>query len=82
MDELAVTERIARLEVRLDAIERLTQNVSDMVVEVRHLREASDMMRVEINKLRERPAKLWELAVGSLIGAVITAIVTLALNWI
>ena len=76
-----IFERLTRSEAsvksahkRLDVVERLTQSVSDMVSEIRHMREDISLVQSEVNEMKHRPGKMWDKFIGAVIGAVGTAL--------
>ena len=61
-DDREIFERLTRSEAsvksahkRLDVVERLTQSVSDMVSEIRHMREDISLVQSEVNEMKNRP---------------------------
>ncbi len=88
-DNREIFERITRSEAsvksahkRLDVVERLTQSVSDMVSEIRHMREDISLVQSEVNEIKNRPGKMWDKFVGAVIGAVATALTAGVLAYI
>jgi len=84
-----VFERLTRNEAsvksahrRLDVIEKLTQSVSDMVSEIRHMREDISLVQSEVNEIRNRPGKLFDKFVGAVIGALGTAAAAALISYI
>ena len=76
MDEKEVWERLTRAEAaiksahhRIASIEQLTQSVSDMVVEVRHMREDMNGMRTELDEVKNRPVPIWNKLLWAFTGA-------------
>lgn len=65
---------------RLDGIEKLTQSVSDMVVEVKHMREDLNNVHDEIEEVKSRPMKLVDKFVWAAVGAVASGIVSLVMS--
>ena len=84
-----VFERLTRNEAsvksahrRLDVIEKLTQSVSDMVSEIRHMREDISLVQSEVNEIRNRPGKLFDKFVGAVIGSLGTAAAAALISYI
>lgn len=78
--EREVLERLTRTEAsvksahkRLDVVERLTQSVSDMVSEIRHMREDLSIVQSELNEIKNRPGKMWDRFTGAIAGSIGTA---------
>jgi hypothetical protein len=67
---------------RLDSIEQLTQSVSDMVVEVRHMREDLNNVRAEIDEVKSRPIKFYDKLMWAIVGATASGIVSIVLSQI
>ena len=79
MNEKEIWERLTRAESaiksahhRLDSVEQLTQSVSDMVVEVRHMREDLNNVHSELEEVRNRPTAFYEKLMWLVIGAVVS----------
>ena len=64
---------------RIDNFEKLTQSVSDMVVEVKHMREDLNNMHDELDEVKSRPMKLYEKFIYAAVGAAASGIVSLIL---
>lgn len=84
MDEKEVWERLTRAEAaiksahhRIASIEQLTQSVSDMVVEVRHMREDMNGMRTELDEVKNRPVTVWNKLLWAFTGAFMSGAVAL-----
>lgn len=89
MNEKEVWERLTAAEAsvksahhRLDAIEKLTQSVSDMVVEVKHMREDLNNVHDEIEEVKDRPLKFYDKLMWAVVGAAASGLVSLALSQI
>lgn len=67
---------------RIDAIEKLTQSVSDMVVEVKHMREDLNNVHDEIEEVKDRPLKFYDKLMWAVVGAAASGLVSLALSQI
>lgn len=87
MNEKEVWERLTAAEAsgksahhRIDSIEKLTQSVSDMVVEVKHMREDLNNVHDEIEEVKSRPMKLVDKFVWAAVGAVASGIVSLVMS--
>jgi len=69
---------------RLDSLEKLTQSVSDMVGEVKHMREDLNAVKGDVDVLKAKPARRYELIVTCLISAIVggfgTYIITMILK--
>ncbi len=88
-DEKEIWERLTAVEQsnksahhRIDSIEKLTQSVSDMVVEVKHMREDLNKMHDELDEVKNRPSKFVDKFMYAAIGAVASGLVSLALSQI
>lgn len=84
-----VFERLTRNEAslksahrRLDVVEQLTQSVSDMVAEIRHMREDISLVQSEVNEIKNRPGKLFDKFTGAVIGAIGTAVAAAILSFL
>ena len=65
---------------RIDNLEKLTQSVSDMVVEVKHMREDLNKMHDELDEVKSRPAKIYDKFIYAAFGAVASGLVSIVLN--
>lgn len=86
-DEKEIWERLTAVEQsnksahhRIDSIEKLTQSVSDMVVEVKHMREDLNKMHDELDEVKNRPSKFVDKFMYAAIGAVASGLVSIILN--
>lgn len=89
MNEKEVWERLTSVESsvksahhRLNLIEKLTQSVSDMVVEVKHMREDLNNMHKELDEVKNRPLKFYDKLMWAVVGAAASGLVSLALSQI
>lgn len=89
MNEKEVWERLTTVESsvkaahhRLDSIEKLTQSVSDMVVEVKHMREDLNNVHDEIDEVKNRPIQFYDKLMWALVGAGASAIVSFLMSQI
>ncbi len=89
MNEKEVWERLTAAEAsvksahhRLDGIEKLTQSVSDMVVEVKHMREDLNNVHDEIEAVKNRPLKFYDKLMWAVVGAAISGLVSIVLSQI
>lgn len=87
MDEKEVWERLTSVESsvksahhRLDSIEKLTQSVSDMVVEVKHMREDLNKVQSEMEKVKNRPLKFYDKLLWAVAGAAASGMVSIVLS--
>ena len=87
MDEKEVWERLTSVESsvksahhRIDSIEKLTQSVSDMVVEVRHMREDVNKVQSEMETVKNRPLKIYDKFLWAIAGAAISGVISLVLT--
>ena len=87
MDEKEVWERLTSVEVsvksahhRIDSIEKLTQSVSDMVVEVKHMREDLNKVQNEMEKVKNRPLKFYNKLMWAVVGAVASGFVSVVIS--
>lgn len=65
---------------RIDNIEKLIQSISDMVVEVKHMREDLNKMHDELDEVKSRPAKIYDKFIYAAVGAVASGLVSIVLN--
>lgn len=87
MDEKEVWERLTSVESsvksahhRIDSIEKLTQSVSDMVVEVKHMREDVNKVQNEMELVKNRPLKIYDKFLWAIAGAAISGVISLVLT--
>lgn len=87
MDEKEVWERLTSVESsvksahhRIDSIEKLTQSVSDMVVEVKHMREDVNKVQNEMELVKNRPLKIYDKFLWAIAGAAISGVVSIVLT--
>lgn len=87
MDEKEVWERLTSVEssvksahYRIDSIEKLTQSVSDMVVEVKHMREDLNKVQNEMEKVKNRPLKFYNKLMWAVVGAVSSGLVSVVIS--
>lgn len=87
MDEKEVWERLTSVEAsvksahhRIDSIEKLTQSVSDMVVEVKHMREDVNKVQSEMEIVKSRPIKIYDKFLWAIAGAAISGVISLVLT--
>ena len=80
-ERLTATEQSAKsAHHRLDSIEKLTQSVSDMVVEVKHMREDLNKMHDELDAVKSKPSKFMDKFMYAAIGAVASGLVTIIMS--
>ena len=89
MDEKELWERLSFAEAgvksahhRLNSIEKLTQSVSDMVVEVRHMREDMNNVHKELDEVKKRPLKFYDKLLWSVAGAGISGVISLIFSYV
>ncbi len=89
MEEKEVWERLTRAETsiksahhRIDSIEKLTQSVSDMVVEVKHMREDMNNMHNELEEVKNRPFNIWSKLLWAVLGAFISGAVAAVFSFV
>lgn len=89
MDEKEIWERLTSVESaaksahhRLNLIEKLTQSVSDMVVEVRHMREDINNMHKELDEVKKRPLKFYDKLLWTVTGAGVSGIISLIFSYV
>ena len=89
MEEKEVWERLTSVESsvksahhRIDSIEKLTQSVSDMVVEVKHMREDVNKVQNEMELVKNRPLKIYDKFLWAIAGAAISGVISLVLTLI
>lgn len=82
MDELKIVERIATIEQdnkainrRLGNLEKLTESVHTMAVEMKSMREDANSITERVEEIERRPAKRYETFVAALITAVVGILV-------
>lgn len=87
MDEKEVWERLTSVESsvksahhRIDSIEKLTQSVSDMVIEVKHMREDLNKVQSEMEKVKNRPLKIYDKFLWAIAGAAVSGVVSIVLS--
>lgn len=87
MDEKEVWERLTSVESsvksahrRIDSIEQLTQSVSDMVIEVKHMREDLNKVQNEMEMVKNRPLKFYDKLVWAVAGAFISGFVSVMIS--
>ena len=87
MDEKEVWERLTAVEAsvksahhRIDSIEKLTQSVSDMVIEVKHMREDVNKVQSEMEIVKNRPIKIYDKFLWAIAGAAISGVISLVLT--
>ena len=86
-EEKEVWERLTAVEAstksahrRIDSIEKLTQSVSDMVVEVRHMRTDLNEVQRELETVKKRPMKFFDKLFWAFLGAAASGLVSLLLS--
>ena len=67
---------------RIDNFEKLTQSVSDMVVEVKHMREDLNKMNDELDEVKSRPAQIYDKFIYAAVGAAASGIVSIVMSQI
>ncbi len=89
MEEKEVWERLTRAETsiksahhRIDSIEKLTQSVSDMVVEVKHMREDMNNMHTQLEEVKNRPFAFRNKLLWAFIGAFMSGAVATVFSYI
>ena len=89
MNEKEVWERLTSVESsvksahhRLDSIEKLTQSVSDMVVEVKHMREDLNNVHDEIDEVKNRPIQFYDKLMWLVIGAAVSGVASIIFSMI
>ena len=89
MNEKEVWERLTTVESsvkaahhRLDSVEKLTQSVSDMVVEVKHMREDLNNVHDEIDAVKNRPLQFYDKLMWLIIGAVVSGVASVIFSMI
>ena len=87
MDEKEVWERLTSVESsvksahrRIDSIEQLTQSVSDMVVEVKHMREDLNKVQSEMETVKNRPLRIYDKFIWAVTGAFISGFVSVVIS--
>lgn len=87
MDEKEVWERLTSVESsvksahhRIDSIEKLTKSVSDMVVEVKHMREDLNKVQSEMENVKNRPLKIYDKFLWAVAGAAVSGVVSLVFS--
>ncbi len=89
MEEKEVWERLTAVEAsaksahrRIDSLEKLTQSVSDMVVEVRHMRTDLNEVQGELETVKNRPMKFYDKLFWAFLGAAASGLVSLLLTYL
>lgn len=84
MEEKEIWERLTAVEAstksahrRIDSIEKLTQSVSDMVIEVRHMRTDLNEVQGELETVKNRPLKFYDKLFWAFLGAAASGSVSL-----
>ena len=87
MDEKEVWERLTSVESsvksahhRIDSIEQLTQSVSDMVIEVKHMREDLNKVQNEMETVKNRPLKFYDKFIWAVAGAFVSGFVSVVIS--
>ena len=80
-------EQIKGLARRMDNLEKLTESVNKLAISVERLtaQQAATDTQIEtltgdVNELKDKPAKRWDLVVTALITAIISAGITLLIK--
>ena len=80
-------EQIKGLARRMDNLEKLTESVNKLAISVERLtaQQAATDTQIEtltgdVNELKEKPSKRWDLVVTALITAIISAGITLLIK--
>ena len=80
-------ERLTALANRMDKLEKLTESVNKLAISVERLtaQQAATDTQIEtltgdVNELKEKPSKRWDLVVTALITAIISAGITLLIK--
>ena len=80
-------EQIKGLARRMDNLEKLTESVNKLAISVERLtaQQATTDTQIEtltgdVNELKEKPSKRWDLVVTALITAIISAGITLLIK--
>lgn len=79
MDEVRLAERLAAAEhsaksahKRLDELHELTNSIAGMVNELKHMREDVNRLSDELDDLRARPARRYDLAITTAVTAFVS----------
>lgn len=87
MDEKEVWERLTSVESsvksahhRIDSIEQLTQSVSDMVIEVKHMREDLNKVQSEMETVKNRPLRFYDKFIWAVTGAFVSGFVSVVIS--
>ena len=80
-------ERLSALAVRMDKLEKLTESVNKLAISVERLtnQQATTESKIttltgDVNEMKSKPGKRWDLIVTALITAAISAGVTLLIK--
>ena len=80
-------EQIKGLARRMDNLEKLTESVNSLALSVERLtnQQATTETQIttltgDVNELKEKPAKRWDLVITVAITAIITAVITLLIK--
>lgn len=87
MDEKEMIERIVATEQsvksahkRLDELHELTQSISEMTSELKHMREDMNRLSNEVEEVKNRPMKRYDLIITTAITALTSGIIGYLLN--
>ena len=65
------TKRIDRLEERQDDLEKLTEAITTVQVEQKHIVSDVGEIKDDIKDMKERPRKHWDIVIAAAIGAMV-----------
>ena len=75
--EVKLRERVTKIEADLEneiaqreKLGQLVDDMRDIVIEIKHMREDLKAINDKVNTLEEKPAKRWESIIAGIIGAV------------
>ncbi len=75
--EVKLRERVTKIEADLEneiaqreKLGQLVDDMRDIVIEIKHMREDLKAINDKVNTLEEKPAKRWESIIAGIIGAI------------
>ena len=75
--EVKLRERVTKIEADLEneiaqreKLGQLVDDMRDIVIEIKHMREDLKAINDKVNTLEEKPAKRWESTIAGIIGAI------------
>ncbi len=85
--EVKLRERVTKIEADLEneiaqreKLGQLVDDMRDIVIEIKHMREDLKAINDKVNTLEEKPAKRWESIIAGIIGAIAGGIGAAVIN--